>query len=70
MKIYLVTLPSGQHVVYSSITACLADPGNPISITARRWRQIVKESGYPFNHSGCQIDQLKIVFGKDVLQKS
>ena len=57
---------SGMEWYYTSITACLEDGENPLDVTPRRWSQIVKEKGYPFDHSGCTVDQIFAKTGKDV----
>lgn len=58
MKIYKLNNPHGTpaEIYYTSITAILQDTDNPINISNRRWSQIVKETGYPILHSGCEID--------------
>ena len=57
---------SGMEWYYTSITACLEDGENPLDVTPRRWSQIVKEKGYPFDHSGCKVDMIFAKTGKDV----
>ena len=47
---------------------------NPLDVTPRRWSQIVKENkekfpdgnGYPFTHSGCRVELIEAMTGKDV----
>ena len=51
---------------YTSITACLEDGENPLDVTPRRWSQIVKEKGYPFDHSGCKVEMVFAKTGRDV----
>lgn len=67
MKIILITDQiSGQKWAYTSITAALNHIENPVDITPRRWSQIIKESGYPFQHSGCTIERMEAMTGRDV----
>lgn len=54
-KIIVIALPSGEQLLYSSIAAVLLDDANPIDITDRRWSQIVKKMGYPFDYDGCRV---------------
>ena len=70
-KIYKITEQlSGVEYYYTSITAALEDIENPIDITNRRWSQIVKEKGYPFEHSGCKIEQIFALTGEDVRESN
>lgn len=57
---------SGVVWHYTSITACLQDGENPLDISSRWWGKIVKEKGYPFDHSGCTVDRFFAKTGKDV----
>ena len=57
---------SGIEWYYTSITACLEDGENPLDVTPRRWSQIVKEKGYPFEHSGCRVEMVFALTGKDI----
>ena len=57
---------SGMQYHYTSITACLEDVENPLEISQRWWSQIVKDKGYPFEHSGCKIDRIVALSTKDV----
>lgn len=67
MKAYKVTDKlSGISWYYSSITACLKHVENPLDVTNRRWSQIVKEKGYPFEHSGCKVELIQIMSINDV----
>lgn len=65
-KIILITHPSCTPFAYTSITAAIADPDNPVSIKKRRWSQIVAESGYPFEHSGATVHLIYAKGAKDI----
>lgn len=59
--VYVITdLLSGTRWHYSSITACLLHAKNPLNVTNRRWSQIVKGKGYPFEHSGCRVEKVQV----------
>jgi len=68
MKIYLVTdlFNPNNKWAYTSITACLNHFDNPLCISNRRWSQIVNERGYPFQHSGCNVELLHAMTGREV----
>ena len=69
MKIILITdRLSGQRWAYTSIAAALRHIENPVDVTPRRWSQIVRERGYPFEHSGCRIELLNAMTGRDVAE--
>ena len=69
MKIILITDNlSGQRWAYTSIAAALRHIENPVDITPRRWSQIVKKRGYPFEHSGCRIELLNAMTGREVAE--
>lgn len=57
---------SGQIFYYTAIKACLSHVENPVDISQRRWSQIVKEKGYPFKHSGCEISVIYAMTINDV----
>ncbi len=59
---------NGKRYYYSSITACLQHRANPIKITNRRWSQIIKDKGYPFEHSGCYVEKVAVLSIKDVTE--
>lgn len=66
-KIYKITDQiSNVEWYYSSITACLEDMENPVDVSNRRWSQIVKEKGYPFEHSGCKVEKIEALSISDV----
>jgi len=64
--IIIIDQISGQRWYYTSITAALLHIENPVDVSNRRWSQIVKEKGYPFEHSGCRIDRVEALSIKDV----
>jgi len=59
-------LISGQVFYYTAIKACLMHVENPLEVSQRRWSQIVKEKGYPFEHSGCRVSLLYAMTIADV----
>lgn len=70
-QIYKITDQiSGVEYYYSSITACLEDVENPLDVSNRRWSQIVKEKGYPFDHSGCNVEKIDVLTVTDVRESN
>lgn len=77
-KIILVTDLINPYIkwAYTSIVAACNHMENPVDITSRRWSQIVKANkekypngnGYPFDHSGCRIELIQAMTGKDVVR--
>lgn len=66
-QIYKITDQiSGVQWYYSSITACLEDVENPLDVSNRYWSQLVKEKGYPFDHSGCKVEKIDVLTATDV----
>lgn len=66
-KIYKITHQlTGREWYYTSIVACLENTENPINITQRRWSQIVRQKGYPFEHSECTVEQVFALSAEDV----